>query len=55
MQIMPTGMYMNGLAFIWNPDLSQLGNASVWLAAAGQIFLYFISWNGNNTGLRKLP
>jgi len=29
---------INGLAFIWNPDLSQLGSASVWLAAAGQIF-----------------
>ncbi len=29
---------INGLAFIWNPDLSQLSNASVWLAAAGQIF-----------------
>lgn len=29
---------LNGLAFIWNPDFSQLGNATVWLAAAGQIF-----------------
>ena len=28
----------NGLAFIWNPDFSQLGRASVWLVAAGQIF-----------------
>lgn len=27
-----------GLGFLWNPDLSQLGNSSVWLAAAGQIF-----------------
>jgi len=27
-----------GLAFIWNPDFSRLGSASVWLAAAGQIF-----------------
>jgi SNF family Na+-dependent transporter len=34
----PDWNVMNGLAFIWNPDLSQLGNASVWLAAAGQIF-----------------
>ncbi|HOZ07989.1 MAG TPA: sodium-dependent transporter [candidate division Zixibacteria bacterium] len=28
----------SGFAFIWNPDLSQLGSAKVWLAAAGQIF-----------------
>ncbi len=28
----------NGIAFIWNPDFSSLGNPSVWLAAAGQIF-----------------
>lgn len=28
----------NGLAFIWNPDFSQLSSAKVWLAAAGQIF-----------------
>ncbi|MBI2822491.1 MAG: sodium-dependent transporter [Acidobacteria bacterium] len=28
----------SGLAFIWNPDFSQLSNARVWLAAAGQIF-----------------
>ena len=27
-----------GLAFIWTPDWSKLGNASVWIAAAGQIF-----------------
>ncbi len=27
-----------GLGFIWNPDLSQLWNAKVWLAAAGQVF-----------------
>ena len=34
----PDNNVINGLAFIWNPDFSQLGNASVWLAAAGQIF-----------------
>jgi SNF family Na+-dependent transporter len=34
----PDWNVMNGLAFIWNPDFSRLGNASVWLAAAGQIF-----------------
>jgi neurotransmitter:Na+ symporter, NSS family len=27
-----------GLAFVWTPDWSALGNASVWIAAAGQIF-----------------
>jgi SNF family Na+-dependent transporter len=34
----PENNVINGLAFIWNPDFSQLGNATVWLAAAGQIF-----------------
>jgi SNF family Na+-dependent transporter len=29
---------LDGLGFIWNPDLSMLTNANVWLAAAGQIF-----------------
>ena len=28
----------SGFAFIWNPDLSQLSSARIWLAAAGQIF-----------------
>jgi len=28
----------NGLGFLWNPDFSQLWNAKIWLAAAGQIF-----------------
>lgn len=27
-----------GLAFTWTPDLSRLGDASVWIAAAGQVF-----------------
>ncbi len=27
-----------GLGFIWNPDFGRLGSATVWLAAAGQIF-----------------
>jgi neurotransmitter:Na+ symporter, NSS family len=27
-----------GLQFIYNPDFSRLGEASVWLAAAGQVF-----------------
>ena len=28
----------NGMGFLWNPDLSRLTDAKVWLAAAGQIF-----------------
>ena len=28
----------NGLAFLWNPDFSRLGEAKIWLAASGQIF-----------------
>jgi SNF family Na+-dependent transporter len=28
----------DGLNFIWNPDFSKLGDAKVWLAAAGQMF-----------------
>jgi neurotransmitter:Na+ symporter, NSS family len=32
------GSPSQGLAFIWTPDWSALGNASVWLAAAGQVF-----------------
>ncbi len=27
-----------GLGFLWNPDLSQLKSAKIWLAAAGQVF-----------------
>ncbi len=27
-----------GLGYIWNPDFTRLGSASVWLVAAGQIF-----------------
>ncbi|MGH7556823.1 MAG: sodium-dependent transporter [Gemmatimonadota bacterium] len=34
----PENSVLNGLAFIWNPDLSALGDPAVWLAAAGQIF-----------------
>ena len=34
----PENSVINGLAFIWNPDFSQLGNPTIWLAAAGQIF-----------------
>lgn len=29
---------MGGIAFVWNPDFSQITNGAVWLAAAGQIF-----------------
>ena len=28
----------SGMGYIWNPDFSRLGSASVWLVAAGQIF-----------------
>ena len=34
----PERTVMAGFAWIWNPDLSRLSEASVWLAAAGQIF-----------------
>ena len=27
-----------GMGFMWNPDFSQLGRATVWLTAAGQVF-----------------
>ena len=27
-----------GLAFMWNPDLSELASPKVWMAAAGQVF-----------------
>jgi SNF family Na+-dependent transporter len=40
--MIPTGdngvSAVQGLQFIYSPDFSQLSNASVWLAAAGQIF-----------------
>jgi len=29
---------LEGMNFVWNPDLSGLSNPSTWLAAAGQIF-----------------
>ncbi len=34
----PDWSIANGMAYIWNPDFSALSQASVWLAAAGQIF-----------------
>jgi SNF family Na+-dependent transporter len=34
----PENNIVAGLGFIWNPDFSQLTNATVWLAASGQIF-----------------
>ncbi|MCM8761609.1 MAG: sodium-dependent transporter [Candidatus Omnitrophica bacterium] len=33
----PTWNVINGLGFLWNPDLGALKSAKVWLAAAGQI------------------
>ncbi|MCM2269001.1 MAG: sodium-dependent transporter [Thermoanaerobaculia bacterium] len=35
---MPDQNVINGLAYMWNPDFSALGNPQTWLAAAGQIF-----------------
>ena len=32
------GSPTTGLAFIWSPNWGSLGNASVWIAAAGQVF-----------------
>lgn len=34
----PDWNVMEGLAFIWEPNFSMLGDAKIWLAAAGQIF-----------------
>ncbi|MBR9974016.1 MAG: sodium-dependent transporter [Bacteroidetes bacterium] len=34
----PENSVLNGLAYIWNPNFDELGKASVWIAAAGQIF-----------------
>lgn len=32
------GSAWDGLNYLWSPDLSKLGEGSIWLAAAGQIF-----------------
>ena len=34
----PEWNVLNGLAFLWNPRLSELGDLRIWLAAAGQVF-----------------
>jgi neurotransmitter:Na+ symporter, NSS family len=34
----PENSVWHGMGFLWNPDLSRLTDAKVWLAAAGQIF-----------------
>lgn len=34
----PNWNISNGMGYFWNPDFSRLGQASVWLVAAGQIF-----------------
>ncbi|HEY0706818.1 MAG TPA: sodium:calcium symporter, partial [Polyangia bacterium] len=34
----PERSVVGGLAFMWNPDFSKLGDFKTWLAAAGQIF-----------------
>lgn len=35
---LPERNVIAGLGYLWNPDLSRLGDAQIWLAAAGQIF-----------------
>ena len=34
----PNGSAVEGLNFLWEPDISQLSNPQVWLSAAGQVF-----------------
>lgn len=34
----PDHSVLNGLGFVWNPDLASLKDARVWLSAAGQVF-----------------
>ncbi len=34
----PAFNVVNGLAFLWNPDVRQLADWGVWLAATGQVF-----------------
>jgi len=34
----PENTVFNGFAWLWNPDVSAIGKAETWLAAAGQIF-----------------
>jgi SNF family Na+-dependent transporter len=34
----PDWNVLNGLGYLWNPDLSSLKNSKTWLAAAGQVF-----------------
>jgi SNF family Na+-dependent transporter len=42
----PDRSVLAGLAFIWNPDYSRLGDFAIWLAAAGQIFFTLSIGNG---------
>ncbi len=32
------GSVLDGLAYVWSPDFSRLGDFGIWLAAAGQLF-----------------
>ena len=34
----PDRNVVNGLAFLWNPNMRELGDLGMWLAAAGQVF-----------------
>ena len=44
-----------GYQFIYNPDLSHLGNPEVWLAAGGADLLHPLGGDGLTPGLRQLP
>jgi len=35
---LPDQNIYNGFGFLWNPNFSELNNAKIWLAAAGQVF-----------------
>ncbi|MBP7089167.1 MAG: sodium-dependent transporter [Candidatus Omnitrophica bacterium] len=37
----PDWNVLNGLGFLWNPNLKVLKNAKIWLEAAGQVFFTF--------------
>jgi NSS family neurotransmitter:Na+ symporter len=52
----PDQTVVSGLGFIWNPDLSALGNPQVWLNAAGQIFFTLsVGWGIIHTYASYIP
>ncbi len=50
----PENNVANGFSFIWNLNFDRLNEPRIWLAAAGQIFLYSIGRYGFNSCLCKL-